>query len=219
MQSKDKIQLIFTGILVLCAMVITGLVLRQQFFPPVSRSNVRIVENWKELELTGYRSGSESAPVQIIEFFDFQCPFCKRVQPTVAAVIEKYGKKVTVVYEHFPLSGHQYAMEAAVAAECAHKQGKFNVFHRLLFSNQEQLRTLSYVSVASLAGVPNLNAFSTCMEGQESAARVLEALNLGKRLGISGIPTFLINGALVSGALSEQQLTALVEQALSKIKE
>jgi protein-disulfide isomerase len=123
MKPKDKISVTFTGVLVCCALVITGLIVKQEFFPPEPKPQVRQVENWQQLELRGTRTGPEAAPVQIIEFFDYQCPFCKQVQPSVQAVAEKYPDKVSVIYEHNPLGGHEYAFEAAIAAECAGRQG------------------------------------------------------------------------------------------------
>lgn len=170
MKTKDKIQLTFTGILVLCALVITTLVLRQQFFPREPEPQLRIIENWQQLNMTTfYHSGPVDASVQIVEFFDYQCPFCKKAQPAVQAIREKYPKKISVIYVHFPLSGHQYAFEAAVAAECARKQDKFEVYHGLLFSKQKQLVSLSYDNLAKKAGVANI-----------------------------AVPTFLINGKLIT---------------------
>lgn len=208
------------GILILCMLFFTGITIKNRFFP--SGESVKLymsdIKNWQELELSGYRNGTENAPVQIIEIFDYQCTFCKRVQPTVAAIKEKYGSKIAVIHEHFPLSGHQYAFGAAIAAECARNQGKFQVFHRLLFKNQNQLGNLSYVSVAQLAGVSNPKTFAACVKNQETKTRVISGLNLSKRLQVSAIPTFIINGKLVTGALSRQQLSTLVEEALAEAK-
>lgn len=219
MKTKEKIQLTFTGVLVLCALVITALVIRQQLFPSQPQPRARQVESWQELKLTGYRSGPTDAAVQIIEFFDYQCPFCKSVQPTVRAVQQKYPEKVSVVHEHFPLSDHQYAFEAAVAAECARNQGKFEAYHKLLFANQDRLDNLSYKYLAKKVGVQNLSAFKKCIKTQATGGKVVAGLNLAKKLNLSAIPAFLINGKLVTGALSEQQLTALVEEALANAKE
>lgn len=200
----------------LCALVITGLVIRQQFFPPEPEPAITYIENWQEFELAGYRSGTTDAPVQIVEFFDYQCPFCKSVQPAVAAVKKKFGKKVSVVHEHFPLSGHEYAFEAAVAAECAREQNKFKAYHKLLFANQERLGQLSYQNLAKEAGVASLSAFTRCIENQATGGRVVAGLNLAKKLEISAIPAFVINGKLVTGALSEQRLESLVEEELAQ---
>ncbi len=216
MKKKEALNLLFNGILVFCALIITALVVRQQFFPPEPQPRVRHIENWQQLQLTGYHSGPVNAPVQIIEFFDYQCPFCKSIQPAVATVKRKFGNKVSVVHEHFPLNGHTYAFGAAVAVECARNQGKFEVYHKLLFANQDQLGRLSYKDLAKQVGVANLTAFNRCVKNEETGGRVVAGLNLAKKLDISAIPAFLIDGKLVAGALSDRQLSALVEEALAQ---
>lgn len=216
--SKKLISDFFTGILVLCAIIITGFVVRQEFFPPGQELelNTRQVENWQQLQLKGQKTGSENAPVQIVEFFDYECPFCKSVQPAVEAVQQKYPAEVSVAYEHFPLGGHNFAFEAAVAAECAGKQNNFKPFHDLLFAHQDRIDTFPYDSLAAEANVADIVSFKRCMEGEETVAIVESGLHLAEQLQINSIPTFIINGKLVSGALSEQHLEGLVREALAE---
>lgn len=218
MKTKDKISLVFTGVLVICAIIITGFVIRQQFFSPESQPQLRQVENWQQLELKGQQTGFENAPVQIIEFFDYQCPYCKSVQPAVQAIQQKYASEVSVTYTHFPLSGHTYAFKAAMAAECAGRQDNFQSFHDLLFANQGQIGTFAYDSLATEAGVSDIAAFQRCMENEETAQIVESGLNLAKELGINAIPTFIINGKLISGDLPQEHLESLVEEALAEAK-
>lgn len=120
-----------------------------------------------------------------------------------------------MVYEHYPLRGHQYAFGAAVAVECARLQGEFEAYHKLLFVNQGRLRELSYTRLAKKAEVANIPAFTSCVEDEQTGSIVISGLNLAQKLGISAIPTFLVNGKLVTGALNKQQLSALVEEALA----
>lgn len=203
----------------ICALVITGLVLRREFFPPEeAQPQVRQVENWQQLKLYGQRTGPPESSVQIVEFFDYQCPFCKQANPAVQAVKQKYPRQVSVVHEHFPLSGHQYAFGAAVAAECAGRQGKFTSFHDLLFSSQDSLGTLSYSRLAATANIPNTTAFGQCVENEETADIVEFGITLAGKLNVRSIPTFIINGMLVSGAVSEERLDRLVQEALGEAR-
>lgn len=212
---KDFMSNVFSGILVLCAIIITGFVIRQEMFPPEPQPAIQqVVENWQQLDLNGQQIGSDNAPVQIVEFFDYQCPFCKSVQPSVKAVQQKYPDKVSVFYEHFPLSGHEHAFSAAVAAECAAKQNKFSQFHDLLFSTQDQIGKISFDSLANEADVTNIASFNECIEAEQTAPIVESGLDLARELGVDAIPAFIINGKLITGALSEQRLEGLVKNAL-----
>jgi protein-disulfide isomerase len=214
MKTKDKISLAFTGILVLCALIITGFVIRQEFFPPEPKPQIRQVQNWQQLELNGQRTGPADAPVQIVEFFDYQCPYCKSVQPAVKNVQQKYPDNVSVTHEHYPLSSHEFAFEAAVAAECAGKQGKFKQFHTLLFANQERLGRISYSNLALEANIDDITSFNQCVQNQQTVSVVEAGLDLADRLGVEAIPAFIINEKLITGAISEQRLEALVQTAL-----
>jgi len=158
MKTKDKISLVFSGLLVTCALIITGFVIRQEFFPP--EPEIRQVENWQQLKLNGQHLGPADATVQVVEFFDYQCPFCKSVHPAVVAVREKYPDSVSVNFENYPLSSHEYAFEAAIAAECAGKLGKFKSYHNLLFNHQEQLGDLQYGNLALEAGIDDITSFN-----------------------------------------------------------
>ncbi|HSH53297.1 MAG TPA: thioredoxin domain-containing protein [Bacteroidales bacterium] len=211
MTFKDKISIAFTGLMVLCALIITVLVIRQQFF---STSNINQQAQPIDLELGYIESGTKEAPVRIVEFFDYQCPFCKSVQPTLRSIQKKYPEKVSVIYAHFPLSDHKYAFDAAVAAECARKQKKFESYHKLLFENQKQLGEISYRRLAKEVGVTDSTSFSICVENLITGEAVVSGLNLAERLNISSIPSFLINDKIVTGVLSEQQFIKIIETEL-----
>ncbi len=215
MKTKDKMSLAFTGVLVLCAFVITGLVIRQEFFLPEPKPEISQVKNWRELELKGQRVGPAEAPVQIVEFFDYQCPYCKRVQSVVQSVIDKYPQKIAVHFEHYPLSGHRYATEAAVAAECAGRQGQFKRFHDLLFANQQKLRKEPYSRLGLDVGIKDITLFNKCWQNEQTKQIVQSGRDLAKSIGINAVPAFIINGTLMTGALSEQRLDKLVRHELN----
>jgi len=213
---NGKLMKFFTGLCVSCAIVITALVIHQKFFPPVTDPEIRQVDNWQELELKGQRTGPVNAPVQIVEFFDYECPFCKNAQPAVNAIQEKYPTKVSIIREHFPLSGHQHAFEAAMAAECAALQNQFGSYHELLFTYQEQIGILPYDSLALEAGIQDIRWFKECLENEETSSIVQSGYDLANELGLISIPTFLINGKLFSGAMQKQQFEILVQEALKE---
>lgn len=215
---KEVVSNVFTALLVICAIIMTGFVVHQKWFQSENNLDVQQVDNWQELELKGWQTGPQAAPVQIIEFFDYECPYCKSVQPAVQAVKQKFGNDISIVYTHFPLSGHRYAFDAATASECAGKQGKFQNFHELLFAHQEVLGTFSFDSLAVEAGVKDKSAFKNCLEINETAPIVQSGMDLAKELQINSIPTFIINGKQISGALPQTLLEDLVQNALEEAK-
>jgi len=215
MKTKDKISLVFTCVLVVCAVIITGFVIRQEFFSPGPKPEIRQVKNWQQLELNGQRVGPAEAPVQIIEFFDYQCSYCKRVQSAGQSVIAKYPQKVAVHFEHYPLSGHQYATKAAVAAECAARQGQFKPFHDVLFANQQKLGEEPYSRLGLEVGIKDITLFNKCWQNEQTKDVVQSGHDLAKSMGIDAVPAFIINGNLITGALSEQRLDKLVQDELN----
>lgn len=209
---------IITGMLVICALIITYLVLVHELYPTERQNQDSYVKNWQELELNGTRIGQKEAPVEIVEFFDYECPFCKKVQPAVSEIEEKFSTQITVVYEHYPIGGHQQAYKAAIAVECAARQGEgvFKSYHNLLFENQYQLAKISYDSLAMLSKIKDKKAFNICLENRETANIIESTMNLAEKLEISKIPTFIINGRQITGAISKERLEYLVSQALAE---
>jgi protein-disulfide isomerase len=147
--------------------------------------------------------GNPEAPVRIIEYSDFQCPFCKRFHPTMKQIMDEYGKtgEVALVYRHFPLSFHPNAMPAAIASECVAKLGgndKFWNFHDQLFANQDKLSSDLYLSLAKQLGV-NENEFKSCLTDPAIAARVNQDEAEGGSAGVEGTPATFINGKNLDG--------------------
>lgn len=206
-----------TFVLVVCAVIITILVIRREFNPKESTLTTfipieRPIENWKEIVKSNVELSS--APVQILKFYDYQCPWCKSVQPAINTVLHNYSEKISVQYIHFPLRIHAFAYEAAIAVECAKNQNGFESYHSLLFEGQEFLGELSYVDIAQDAGILDIPTFVNCVKNEETAHIVNEGLDLAKQLNVNSIPTFLINGTLISGALSEEQLDDYIKKEI-----
>ncbi|MGH2897137.1 MAG: DsbA family protein, partial [Solirubrobacteraceae bacterium] len=148
---------------------------------------------------TGPSRGPANAPGVIVEFSDYQCPFCKRAEPTVTELLKKYPTQIRVVYRHMPLDGlHPRARPAAIASVCAEAQGKFWEYHDKLFENQQALNDEDLDKSATELGL-DLAAFKTCLANPDTALRVQKDSEAARSVGITGTPAFLINGILISG--------------------
>lgn len=161
--------------------------------------------------------GPADAWVTIVTFSDFECPYCGMVQPTLAAVLPEFGADVRLVFKHFPLSIHRHARPAAVAATCAHTQGRFWEFHDLVFAEQAALFGASdfegaIASVATRSGL-DATAFQACRSAPAADAGVIEDMTLGVRVGISGTPSFVVNGSLLVGAQPASAFRTAIEAA------
>ena len=133
------------------------------------------------------------AKIDIVEFSDFQCPFCKRVEPTIKRVKDEYGDDVRVVFKHMPLSIHPQAKGAHAAAEAAHKQGKFWEMHDLIFENQRQLNDDAYLSYAKSIGL-DIEQFQKDAKSSVVLSKIEADTAEAGKLGVTGTPAFFING-------------------------
>ena len=162
--------------------------------------------------------GPADAWVTIVEFSDFQCPYCGMAEPTVEQVLALYPADARLVYKHFPLSQHANARPAANAAECARAQGPafdgyFWEMHDLLFANQGTLGAASLAGYAAQIAGLDAAAWQACFDARQLDARVQADLDLGRSLGVSGTPTFAVNGQPLVGAAPLDTFKAAVESA------
>ena len=161
--------------------------------------------------------GAADAPVTIVEFSDFECPFCKQSHPTVKQVLERYPGKVRLAYRDFPLDSiHPQARRAAEAARCASDQGKFWEYHDVLFSQSPQLAVEDLRRYAGQVGL-DVTKFDGCLAAGVHKAAVQRDLDEGNRLGITGTPAFFINGRMLTGAQPLDAFTRLIEQELARV--
>ncbi len=159
--------------------------------------------------------GGANAAVTIIEFSDFHCQFCIRVQPTLAQVVAKYGDQVKLVYRDLPLDQlHPQARRAAEAARCAMDQGKFWPFHDQLYQGGADASIERFKSIAQTVGL-DADAFESCLSGGKHKAEVQQSIDEATKLGLSGTPAFLINGRFLSGAQPLEAFVALIEEELA----
>ncbi|MBF0165789.1 MAG: DsbA family protein [Magnetococcales bacterium] len=161
--------------------------------------------------------GDAKAPVTIIEFSDFECPYCRRAQATLKKVQEAYGDKVRMVFRHYPLPFHAKAPKASEAAQCAADQGKFWPMHDLLFDDKTNLDPPELKKAAKTVGLDQA-VFDKCLESGKHGARVTADLADGKKLGVTGTPTFFINGVRVVGAQPFEKFKSVIDEELKEKK-
>ncbi len=164
--------------------------------------------------------GDPNAPVTIVEFSDFQCPFCgKFFDETFPQIKKKYidTGKVKLVYRDFPLGIHEMAQTYAEAAECAHEQGKFWEMHDKIFGEQKNgVATVDDLKKWARGFGVKEDQFNTCLDTKKYAEEVTKDLKDGEAVGVQGTPSFFINGKLVVGAVPFSVLEKEIEAALKK---
>lgn len=168
-----------------------------------------------ELSDSDHVRGNKDAKVVLIEYSDFQCPFCSRHHPNMNKLMDEYGDKIAWVYRHFPLSFHPNAQPAAVASECAGAQGKFWEFADAMFADQDSLGDDFYVKVAGQLGL-NTTTFQTCLDSGKYDSLITSQQSGGASAGVNGTPATFINGELVSGAVPYETLKGLIDAALAE---
>lgn len=173
----------------------------------------------RPVDATDHVLGPTDAKVTVIEYSDFECPFCKRFFPTVKQLLQEYPKDVRFVYRHFPLNSiHPSAQKAAEGTECAAKLGGNDAFWKLHDKIFERAPSITPDVVVSLAKEIGLNEgqFKTCLDSGEMAAKVNKDLQEGSAAGVQGTPATFINGSLISGAVPYETIKAGIEAELKK---
>lgn len=159
--------------------------------------------------------GPASAKVTIIEFSDFECPYCKRGSDTLDAVMKAYPNDVKVAFKHYPLPFHAQAMPASKAAWAAQQQGKFWEFYHELFENQDKLGDQFFADTAKKLGL-NVDKFKTDSTSDAAEKAVKADMELGQKNGIQGTPGFFVNGVAVKGAYPVEHFKMIIDRHLGK---
>jgi protein-disulfide isomerase len=172
--------------------------------PPVAKVEI----------LKAYSNGSKNAPVVMIEFADYECPYCQKVNPQIQKLKKDYGDQLTIVYKDFPLPMHHGSQKAAEAARCAGEQGKFWEYHDVLYySHQVEVSALKeHARVLKLDG----DRFDNCLDSGMETAAVKKDLEEAKSLGLSGTPSFFVNNHFFSGVIDYTALKNMVDQQLAQ---
>jgi len=162
--------------------------------------------------------GPAGAPVTMVAFSDFQCPYCLRVNPTLKALEMKYAGQIRIVFKDFPLGIHKDARKASEAGQCAAEQGKFWEMHDKMFANQQKLQPDSLKAFAKEIGL-DAPTFASCLDSGKTAAKVAADMAQGTKHGVTGTPTFFINGRYLSGAQSIDKFAEIIDDELSRAQE
>ena len=163
----------------------------------------------------GPAKGPAEAPITIVEFSDFECPYCKRIVPTLEQVTEKYGDKVRLVFKQFPLPIHANARVAAEASLCAGDQGKFWEMHDTMFEDGRNLTADKLKGWASELEL-DTEAFEECLDSGQFADTVEADLAAGSKVGVTGTPAMFINGRFLSGAVPYETIAAVIDDELRR---
>jgi len=197
---------------------------REEFLSSL-RGQARVVVNLKpppiqriEVSVQGAPvKGGEKAPVTIVEFSDFHCPFCKRVVPTLAQLESKYGEKIKLVFRDFPIESlHPSVSKAHEAARCADEQGKFWAYHDKLFAGPANSSPELLNRFAKEVGL-EAAAFETCLSSGKHQGVIKKDIEEGRRLGVTGTPAFFINGRLFTGAQPFEAFARVIDEELARV--
>ena len=158
--------------------------------------------------------GPANAKVTMVEFVDFECPFCGTyARDTLPRVRRDYGDRIRYVSRHFPLDIHPHAEDAARSAECAHEQGRYWDLHDLLFAHQKALGKRDLAGYAREAGL-DMGRYESCLGAPTTLGHIQQDLDDGRRYGVTGTPTFFIDGKIIRGAQPYEQIKAQIDAAL-----
>jgi protein-disulfide isomerase len=177
---------------------------------------------------TAYLSGNINGKVMLLEFSDFQCPYCQRVQPTLQKLDQQFGDRVAFGYRHFPLDFHNDADSSAIASECAREQGKFVEMHEQLYKQQRNQTVAELKAIAQQIKVADLDTFNACLDSEKYRPLVAKDIEAGRAAGITGTPGFIVGrydsktgvveGELLSGAMPEDSFKKMLEKYLAAEK-
>jgi len=196
---------------------------REEFLSSL-RSQAKVVVNLKpppvlrvEVAVDGAPfKGPAQAPVTIVEFSDFHCPFCRRVLPTLAQLESQYGEKIKLVFRDFPIDNlHPGATKAHEAARCANEQGKFWAYHDKLFAAPAKSSPEIFKGFAKDVGL-DVPRFENCFDSQKYQAAIKKDIEEGNRVGVMGTPAFFINGRLLSGAQPLDAFVRVIDDELAR---
>ena len=189
------------------------------------RSELAVAVNFQPYRLTFNNEGSPSlgtrgAPVEVVEFSDFQCPFCQRFAPTLKQLAQNFGSNVYIVYRQFPIASiHPQAVKASEASLCAEEQGKFWEYHDLLFVEQTRLMVPDLKAKARRVGMDGTR-FDSCLDTGKYAEQVQRDLAEGERAGVTGTPAVFVNGTHVrGGAVPYETVAQAVQRELDRVQQ
>jgi len=186
-------------VLTVCALTLTGLNLKRALFARAPEF-VDHIDNWQAIAAVGHRFGAHQPKVTIVVFGDYQCPFCRALEPRLRAILNSYPKDVAVVWRQHPLGGHPEAMPAARAAVCAASEVPFETVNRTWYQYADSLGIMPWGRLARVAGVHDISAFEACLRSSRPDSVISRDVAEAERLDVTGTPVLLIDGDEYGGA-------------------
>jgi protein-disulfide isomerase len=211
---RERILDAATGLLVIAAVIVTGLVVRRELFAdPSPRPARTAVSDWRQYAQGGHRTGPADAALTVVTFSDFQCPACGAFERTLADLQQRHPDRVAVVYRHLPLAKHPHAVAAARASECAAAQGSFEPYRHAVYARQDSIGTVPWRAFAEKADVRDLAAFDRCVASSAPVPALGRDSAAAARLRATGTPTILVNQFRYEGALTLDEMEAHLRRA------
>lgn len=202
-------------ILVICALIVTTAVARRFLFEPAENKGISDFHGWREDLSFARRIGGANAPYRMVVWTDYQCPACKQFEKEIDSARLQLKDSLSVAYRYFPLAMHPLALHAAVAAECARAQGRFEQMHTALFQRELVGDTLPTGSLIQAANIPNSALFRACLSDSTGSAAKAVRLDMarGQALRIGGTPSVQIGDHLATGAMFTAELVSALHSA------
>jgi protein-disulfide isomerase len=218
---EGRFDRVLSVLLVICAIAVTATVVRREFapsapvaaLPPLDRPTR--TDAWNEVLATGIEIGNRAAPVKVVEFADLECPFCAKFHEEMLAVMKAHPNDVSVVFVHFPLVSHRFALQAARAVECADTRGRVSDLISDLYKKQDSIGIKSWGEFAQEAGIADTAAFRKCAVDPTPVKRIESGKAVGSKIHVSSTPTVLINGWRYGRAPDRIELAQIVQTILS----
>jgi protein-disulfide isomerase len=192
MPTRDNVYVAATGILALCAAVLTFNNVQATYFRPPSIP-LHTFTDWRSYAETGQRMGPADPRVALVLFFDFECPACRALTTTLDEIREEYPESVSVVIRHWPIPGHKLAPTAAYASICAERFGRFEPMFRLLIAEGTLAGDPDWLDIAARVGIADTASFVGCMRDARTDSLVKADIADAARVGAMGTPTLLVN--------------------------
>lgn len=211
---KEPLLTFLAVVATLAAVTAVGLRLAEMFRPdPSSPHRIAHAEKYAT---EGHLIGPPDAPVRIVEFADYQCPYCRQMQQVLDELRRRYPDQVSVIFRHYPLMIHDSSVAAARAAECASSLGGFLALHRTLFEFADSIGHRPWHWFAATAGIVDLDSFDHCLLQRGGMPQIDRDRSAGEELGIVATPTFLVNDLEVVGAAPIPDMDKYVRNALKR---
>lgn len=209
----DKFTIITNIILIICALTITFFIIKKEFFPPSKNLNKKTVENWHSLVREKRKLGDPNSKIKIISFSDYNCPYCK-VMYSILYDFWKNRKDVYLVFYEYPRENNESSFEASLVALCASYQNKYLEYRKILFERSDLRENKEWQQIAELAGIEDNIIFNKCFNDKLSEKELIDEITIAKNYNIKYTPSIIINGYLIEGSISKNDLQKIVSEIL-----